>query len=216
MDRFQKKDLKKLFLKHEGLIKAIIITGFIILSGVFYLIQNNKKSIKADFGNNDCIEISSKAVSDIHSDNQKEETFSEKIYVYVCGNVNKPDVYELNLGSRMFEVIELAGGFTDNADYSSLNLAMVLKDGMRLYVPAIGENSDSQSIIEDSDDNKLVNINNADISELMTLPGVGEAKAKDIITYREKNGSFKRIEDIMNISGIKEAAFEKLKDYICV
>ena len=130
--------------------------------------------------------------------------------------MNKPDVYELNLGSRMFEVIELAGGFTDNADYSSLNLAMVLKDGMRLYVPAIGENSDSQSIIEDSDDNKLVNINNADISELMTLPGVGEAKAKDIITYREKNGSFKRIEDIMNISGIKDAAFEKLKDYICV
>lgn len=136
---------------------------------------------------------------------------SDTIFVYVCGAVEEEGVYELPAGSRGYEAIAMAGGFRKDAATTQIHQAEVLEDEATLYVPTIYEAAESQT----EDDGK-VNLNTATKEQLMTLPGVGEAKATSIIEYREAEGGFKTIEDIMNISGIKEGLFEKIKDYIKV
>ncbi len=144
---------------------------------------------------------------------------TEKICVHVTGYVVNPGVYYVPEGSRVFEVIELAGGFLDTADKDYLNQAAILNDGQKLHIYSKEEAATANQSISDSgaeqNPNKLVNINTATKEELMTLPGIGESKAESIIAYRQENGGFKTIEDIMKISGIKDAAFSKIKNYIC-
>lgn len=135
----------------------------------------------------------------------------DSIFVFVCGAVQCAGVYELPAGSRVFEAVQLAGGFSQDAATAHINQAEVLEDEIRLYIPTMNEIADEQS----QSDGK-VNINTAAKEELMTLPGVGESKAALIIQYREEYGRFQAIEDIMNISGIKEGLFGKIKDYIKV
>lgn len=171
---------------------------------------------------------------------------NSKIYVYICGAVVNAGVVSGGADMRLYHAVELCGGFIDEADGTRVNLAMQLKDGDKIYIPyayddisltdemnngcnpnATGisgsntENSGGNS--ESSGGNtggtgssNLIDINKASKSELMQLSGIGEARALDIISYREKYGAFKRIEDIKNVSGIKDAAFNKIKDYICV
>ena len=153
---------------------------------------------------------------------------SEKsgVYVYICGEVAAPGVYELSEDSRIYEAVDAAGGFTENAARECVNLASKVSDGMQITIynkeeaaslpaggPSAGKNSGQDQMSESS---SLVNMNTATKEELMTLKGIGEAKAEDIIRYREKSGGFKKIEDIMKISGIKEAGFQKIKDNITV
>lgn len=138
----------------------------------------------------------------------------DAICVYVCGNVVSPGVYEMETGMRVADAIRLAGGTSSDADETVLNLADYVTDGQRIYVPD-KEEAASGSYRQD-EGSGLININTAGVSELTTLPGIGQSRAESIIDYRENNGKFKNIEDIMNISGIKEAAFSKIKDYICV
>ena len=108
----------------------------------------------------------------------------------------------------------MAGGFSEDADRTYINLADSVKDGQKLYVPKLGEVLPQEQAggIEAA----KININTATSQQLMTLPGIGESRAKDIIDYRQKNGKFKSISDIKKISGIKDAAFDKIKDLICV
>ena len=152
---------------------------------------------------------------------------SEKsgVYVYICGEVIKPGVYELSGDSRIYEAVDAAGGFTENAAREYVNLASKVSDGMQITIynreeaaslPAdsapVGENAGKSG----TSGSGLVNLNTATKEELMTLKGIGESKAEDIIRYREKSGGFKKIEDIMKISGIKENGFQKIKDSITV
>lgn len=139
------------------------------------------------------------------------ESSKTEIYIFVCGAVVRPGVYALTEGSRAFEAIQAAGGFTDEAAVNAVNQAEILKDEMKLYIPTM-EEVEQQA----EETSGKVNINTATKSELMELPGVGEAKASQIIQYREDYGSFAQIEDIMDISGIKEGLFEKIKEYITV
>lgn len=171
---------------------------------------------------------------------------NSKIYVYICGAVVNAGVVSGGAGMRLYQAVELCGGLIDEADGTRVNLAMQLKDGDKIYIPyayddisltdemnngcnpnATGisgsntENSDGNSESYGSNtggagSSNLIDINKASKSELMQLSGIGEARALDIISYREKHGAFKRIEDIKNVSGIKDAAFNKIKDYICV
>ena len=142
---------------------------------------------------------------------------SPQIYVYVCGFVNQPGVYELCEGARMFEAVEMAGGICDGGCVDFLEMASVLRDGMRIYVPSVEEAVQAAASPDAGTDMQgKININRASREELMTLPGIGEAKADAIIRYREEHGGFTTIEEIKNISGIKEAAFTKIGDYICV
>jgi competence protein ComEA len=139
------------------------------------------------------------------------------LYIYVCGCVNTPGVFKCQEGSRVYELIEQAGGFSADADETGLNLVDVVKDGQKLYVPSKEEKTVAAGGGTTTEQKKpLLNINKATKEQLMTLPGIGESKANDIISYRTTNGAFKSTEDIMNVAGIKDAAYTKIKDYICV
>ena len=141
------------------------------------------------------------------------------IYVHVCGAVVKEDVYILPEGSRGIDAIRAAGGFTQDAVTAYCNLAEVLSDGMRLYIPTQEEIEAGVIPIvsgQESQPALLVNINTAEKEELMTLPGVGESKAESIVKYRTKVGRFQTIEELMNVSGIGEAVFESLCDKITI
>ena len=134
--------------------------------------------------------------------------------VYVCGEVNAPGVYKLPAGSRVYEAIQLAGGLTEKADAAAVNQALFLEDGQMIQVLAQGE--EGPTAAEEKEDDGRVDLNTADIQELMGIPGIGEAKAKSIIAYREQNGSFQSAEDVMKITGIKEGLYSRMKDYITV
>lgn len=132
------------------------------------------------------------------------------IYVYVCGYVNAPGVYRLSENARICDALELAGGVTAEGRPEALNQAEHMTDGQTLYVPGMDEIVEAQA---DTDDG-LVDINRADRELLMTLPGIGESKADVILQYREEHGAFAAIEDLMEIPGIKEGVFNKIKDKI--
>ncbi len=156
-------------------------------------------------------EMESGADQDINS---KEET---DIFVYVCGKVNFPGVYKLEEGSRVYEAIEAAGGALEEADLDSVNQAELLTDGKQIKIYSKEEISQGTAVNNESSLNVSsgkVNINTADKNLLMTLPGIGESRAGDIIRYRDEHGLFSSIDDIKNISGIKDKMFEKIKDYI--
>ena len=169
-----------------------------------------------------------------------EETQPEMIYVDVCGAVANPGVFQLAAGSRVFQAIEAAGGYLPEAALTCVNRAGVLTDGQQLYIltqeemerqgldPAemakasdgqmngsagTGQNTGMAAQVQQ--DNRI-NINTADEAQLTTLTGIGATRAQAIIAYREENGPFAAIEDIMNVQGIKEGTFAKIKDEIVV
>ena len=147
------------------------------------------------------------------------------IKVYVCGAVQRPDVYEISADSRIVDAVSAAGGFAIDAYPEAMNLAETVSDGSRIYVPT-KEEVDALAIVYSdtgsgsgdtmSDSTGRVNINTATLEELTTLPGIGDTRARAIIDYREQNGAFGNIEDIMQVTGIKEKSFSKIKDSICV
>ena len=172
---------------------------------------------------------------------------SEKIYVYITGEVNSPGIVLLDNGSRIVDAIEAAGGVTDKANITKVNLVYILQDGMKINIPNQNDlknnenfeyitmssgdekndaninNSASNTSSEESSSNKesafkisVVNINTATQTELETLPGIGPSLALKIINYRKENGKFSSIEDIKNVSGIGDAKFENIKNYIRV
>jgi competence protein ComEA len=144
--------------------------------------------------------------------------------VQVSGAVVRPGVYELPPGSRVKDAIDAAGGFLAEADTGKINLAALLEDGQELIVPDVFGNTggagDEVIAEEDATDTEtpdyLIDINYATAEELETLPGIGPTLAMRIVQYREEHGPFQTIEDIMNVSGIGQATFEAIKDYIYV
>ena len=210
-------------------ILIIIITSFIFIYKYYYgdegteINTNEENSVtNEDMGDNSV------------SQNSKISFLSEekKIMVHVIGEVNTPGVVKLSEGSRIIDAIELAGGTTENADISKINLAYIVEDGVQIYVPRVGESNENITYIrEDAGDSVIVessiqekeeeknikvNINSANLEKLQTIPGVGVVTAERIIEYREQNGKFQQIEDIKKVSGIGDVKYEKLKNYITV
>ena len=160
-----------------------------------------------------------KDIKEGKSDSEKEKS-TENIFVYVCGAVQKPGVYEFLPGQRICDAIAAAGGLSEQAAGDSLNQAEVLSDGQMLRVLTTEEAAAAtvqpgQETAESSRDGR-VDINTADASALMSLPGIGQSKADAIIAYRNEHGAFKAPEELMNISGIKEGVYQKIKDSIKV
>lgn len=147
------------------------------------------------------------------------ETIIEEYYVDVSGCVIKPGVYSLNSNSRVVDAIELAGGVCEKADLSQINLSMKIYDEMKIHIYEEGEvatsNVNQAELSDQTQQNQIVNINTASLEQLMTLPGIGETRANEIINYRLQK-SFDSIEDIKEISGIGDKSFEKIKNYITV
>lgn len=139
------------------------------------------------------------------------------IYVQVSGAVKRPGVYELPEGSRVFQALELAGGLTAEAEEAGINQAQVLADGQMIWILTKEEAAASalQPGNQQQEDGR-VNLNTASREELMALPGIGEAKAESILSWREAHGGFAQIEDLMKIEGIKEGVFSKIKDCVRV
>ncbi len=137
----------------------------------------------------------------------------QELYVYVCGAVNSPGVVVLPEGSRCNDALEAAGGFRQDADRESVNLAELVCDGMQIYFPTVQE-AEEQEAATEAAETGLVDINSAGVEQLCSLPGIGEAKARAIVSYREQNGAFASIEAIMQVPGIKESAYSQIKDLV--
>ena len=188
----------------------------------------------------DSLEEASDALADNTEKTENIETNdSQSFVVYVSGYVNNPGVYELSAGSRVIDAIDAAGGYSKEAYDNYLNLASLIADGQMIYVPSeeevesgsiergVASGADGSGVGgvtggngggnggNSSGSGALVNINQASREELMTLPGIGESKADKIIAYREENGRFSTPEGIMEISGIKDGLYNKIKDKIC-
>lgn len=175
-------------------------------------------------------EMTADAAAQAESKAPGDAAAAPKVFAHVCGKVNQPGVYALPEGSRVCDAIEAAGGFQEDGAREYLNLAELVGDGMKLEVPSEDQVKEwkEQGLMPVSGHGAgagsgaaagiaaRINLNTASKEELMNLRGIGESRAEDIIRYRETFGGFKSIEDIMNVSGIKSAAFEKIKDSITV
>lgn len=160
----------------------------------------------------------------------EESSEAEPVIVHICGAVKAPGVYELEQGSRVMDAVNAGGGFLPEAAQDSCNLAEPVTDGCQIYIMTKQESLEAEKasgirqtgridgapVAVSGTGEGLVDLNTADKAALMTLPGIGESRADDILEWRSKNGGFQRIEDIMKISGIKKGAFEKIKDKITV
>lgn len=156
---------------------------------------------------------------------REEQEEGEPLCVFVCGQVAEPGVYELPAGSRIYQAVEEAGGMLETADETYVNQAQYLEDGQRIYIPSVEEaasglteayEGDISGQTDGAEADGRVNINTAGKEELMTLTGIGEKKAEAIIQYREASGGFQTIEELMQVEGIKEGTFEKIKEDIKV
>lgn len=160
---------------------------------------------------------------------EKSENLAKEsvVYVHVCGQVNAPGVYELPGGSRIYEAVAAAGGMTDQAAGERLNQAATVEDGQQIYVmskeeaagnaePAGGEAGALDASVPGMPQAEAgkVNLNTATAEQLMTLSGIGEAKAEAILRYREEHGGFQKIEELMEVEGIKEGVFHKIKEQV--
>ncbi|MCR5719778.1 MAG: ComEA family DNA-binding protein [Lachnospiraceae bacterium] len=144
------------------------------------------------------------------NENLTKNSPDNKLCVYVCGAVKNPGVYELPENSRVNDALKAAGGLLPEGDEININLAKPLSDGERIYFPKVSEEGKIPQ------DDGLVDINHASVTQLCTLPGIGESRAGDIVAYRESNGPFKQKEDIMKVTGIKTSLFNKISDLITV
>ena len=147
-----------------------------------------------------------------------EDSKKDQITIHIAGEVNNPGIVILDEGARIVDALEAAGGETPNADINKLNLAYVLEDGEKLYIP--NKNEEETEYVTKGNENQTgttkININTAQIEELSTLPGIGEATANKIIEYRKENGKFEKIEDIKNVPGIGDSKFQNIKEMLKV
>lgn len=237
--KFIKKNLKWITISFV----MIIIIGSI--SYKYFLIkQNNQKE-----PNNNLI-LEERKDQEVQEENQK-EIEPQKVSVDIKGAVALPGVYEIEITKKVIDVVQLAGGFTEQADSSFVNLAKKVEDEMVIIIytteevkkwttqdsiakivdkqcicPVIkndacineqtSNSKEEQSNSSSSNPTEKINLNTATLEELQTLSGIGESKAQAIITYREEVGAFEKIEDLMKVSGIGEALYEKVKDHITV
>ena len=202
----------------------LLLSGGIVLFTGYHLLE--QKNEEAHHYEPFFVQEEANEIQEREDDHLEKETSPERddtiMMVDVKGAVQNPGVYPVFPGERVVDVLKKAGGLREDADDTKINLSQKVSDEMVIYVPRQGEETASVASItssaggSSSEGDKKVNINTADREELQTLPGIGPAKADAIIEYRESHGPFQTIEDILNVSGIGEKSFEKLKDQITV
>lgn len=201
------------------IIKMIAISLFLLLFGGGYLLSHKgteSNSVKQEEKNVSVI---------VQDEDEKEETSDKKntsekafIHVHICGAVKKPGVYELPANTRICDAISAAGGLKKKAAGTDVNQAQLLSDNEQVYIPY--KSKENKGTITDISSNTTeqskINLNTATTEELLTLPGIGESKANSIVQYRQENGKFSSIEEIKNITGIKDGVYSKIEAYITV
>lgn len=211
----------------DQFILLLFATIILILGAGIFLWQNMKNSqlissmtVSASLNQTDL--FSGHHGSNPLSEESEKEIKKEKILVHVAGEVLNSGVYELESGARVIDALMAAGGATSLANLDIINLAAPISDGEKIYIPSViekinqfNQNSSFTSYSSGGSSGKI-NINTADASELQKLTGIGPGKAKSIIDYRNKNGPFKSVDDLLNVSGIGEKTLEKIRDEIVV
>ena len=217
-------------------IMIVIIGSMIIIAFLYYIYTKDEDTV---------ISSEENITENIEKTEETEEVMEEEnhnIIVHVSGAVNSEGIVELEENSRISDAINKAGGLKENADTKRINLAFKLEDGMKIYIPVIGEIVETQdgnnNIVDETskyvtsssdnvqktennqkgqqEKNEKININTATQTQLETLPGIGPSTSLKIVNYRQENGKFKNIEDIKEVSGIGDAKYENIKDLICV
>lgn len=204
--------------KKQKIIVVVLIIIMCIVIG-YYIISKTEKYDYSDI----------EKISNIIEEDQEvdDNIIENKIVIHITGEVEEEGVIELEKGARISDAIEEAGGTTEEADLSNVNLAYSLSDGQKVKIPNINEKDEEIIVVEEkAGDNIIIegnkskeekiNINKAAQTEIETLPGIGPSTALKIITYRNEHGKFKNIEDRKNVSGIGDSKFENIKEYICV
>lgn len=204
--------------KKQKIIVVVLIIIMCIVIG-YYIISKTEKYDYSDI----------EKISNIIEEDQEvdDNIIENKIVIHITGEVEEEGVIELEKGARISDAIEEAGGTTEEADLSNINLAYSLSDGQKVKIPNINEKDEEIIVVEEKagdyiiiEGNKSkeekININKAAQTEIETLPGIGPSTALKIINYRNEHGKFKNIEDIKNVSGIGDSKFENIKEYICV
>lgn len=202
---------------------VIAIAGIVAI-GIMYFIYN-KNQVKEDINIENEILVNSVITNE-------NNTNDDIVIIHITGSVKNPGIVKLKEGSRIEDAIEAAGGLTENADITKVNLAYIVEDGTKIKIPSASEEDigdddiiDSKSgdniIIEENtvssnNSTQTININKATEKEFETLPGIGPSLASKIIEYRNQNGKFGSIEDIKNVNGIGDSKYEKIKDLIIV
>jgi len=189
---------------------TIVVLIVIIIGAIFYVVGNFNKSFADEVELEDIVE-ENEIVNESKLENEN------KIIIHITGHVNTNGIIELDEGARINDAIEKAGGLTEDADTSKINLAYKLSDGEKVYIPGVSDETEEvESASQTSTQNKKVNINTATSEELQEINGVGQTIAQRIIDYRNKNGKFSSVEELKNVSGIGDSKFEKIKDYVVV
>lgn len=204
--------------KKQKIIVVVLIIIMCIVIG-YYIISKTEKYDYSDI----------EKISNIIEEDQEvdDNIIENKIVIHITGEVEEEGVIKLEKGARISDAIEEAGGTTEEADLSNVNLAYSLSDGQKVKIPNINEKDEEIIVVEEkAGDNIIIegnkskeekiNINKAAQTEIETLPGIGPSTALKIINYRNEHGKFKNIGDIKNVSGIGDSKFENIKEYICV
>lgn len=201
-------------MQKDKMIKLCTLVIIFFVCGCLYSCKDNQKTqVVFDEQKTDSKE---QLTVDSETDMKQEDKQQEALLcVYICGEVKTPGVYQVKEGTRLYQVLEMAGGILETGANDYLNLAECVADGEKIDVPT-KEEVEQLDISQDESASKLININTANEETLTTLPGIGASKAKSIISYRESQDGFKSIEELMEIEGIKEGVFNKVKDLITV
>lgn len=206
--------------------KIFILGGIcliLVVAGILYYFRQNMRD--DEYMEFESLEINEEM---IFQNEMIEEI--QSIVVHISGNVVNPGVISLEEGSRLIDAINKAGGLTSEADISKVNLAYILEDAQKIYIPSKNDKDDTSYISEgnpeliisssekigNQEETLMININSATQAEFEKLPGIGASIATRIVSYRKENGKFNTIEDIKNVSGIGEAKFNNIKNFICV
>ncbi len=208
--------------KHSVIIISAIILIVIVFSISNYIDQQ-KVYILSHEQNREIEEEKNEDKNEDKNNSNIQQNNTEKIIVHIEGEVMSPGVYKLESDSRVFDAIEAAGGLLETADRRKVNLAKKIVDEEYIYIP-----NENDELIElqntanipnetsTNEKNNLININNASLADLTSLPGIGDVIANRIIEYRTEKGSFKSVEDLKNVSGIGDKKFVDIKDKITV
>ncbi|MEH7223184.1 helix-hairpin-helix domain-containing protein [Bacillus sp. JJ1566] len=194
---FKDKKMKIIFL-----ISGICLVFFI----VFYHISGRETKLESSMDEEELV------LEPVVEDDPVVEEKVKVIVVDIKGAVHNEGVFEVQDGMRVKDVVEMAGGFTEDAEHRQVNLAERVGDEMVIYVPRIGENTEIETSGFSNKDDGKVSLNKGTQTELETLTGIGPSKAAAIIAYREENGPFNQLEDLLQVSGIGEKSFDKIKD----
>lgn len=215
---------------------VLVILAIAVILGICYYVYAKD----GDFSSMEELQVEESLQDNSEEAKETNKENEENIVVHISGAVEQEGIVKLKVNSRVADAIEKAGGLKDDANTNDINLAYVLEDGMKIYIPNKQETEEKQTITKESgvieenteqettqktsqttvnktnSNTKKVNINTALQTELETLPGIGPSIATKIITYRKENGGFKTIEDIKEVSGIGESKFNNIKDLITV